>query len=137
LVNLDRQPTPHSARRLQLRVRATRRAPAEIRRALRRLGLPPPLADDAQLAVSELVSNSVRHAGLGPDDLIGITADWSGTRLRVHVRDGGRAERPARVSGSIRPNPGAESGWGLYLVDCLTSRWGTAADGYWFELRRR
>jgi two-component sensor histidine kinase len=37
------------------------------------------------LAVSELVTNSVRHAGLAPDDLIRITVDWSGARLKVRV----------------------------------------------------
>jgi len=40
------------------------------------------------------------------------------------------------VSGSIRPAPGAESGWGLYLVDRVASRWGTSAHGYWFELHQ-
>jgi anti-sigma regulatory factor (Ser/Thr protein kinase) len=98
--------------------------------------LPLPLAFDAQLLVSELVSNSVRHAGLGGDALIRVTADWSGDRLRVHVRDGRRGGRPTGVSGSIRPAPGAESGWGLYLVDRVASRWGTSTDGYWFELRQ-
>jgi anti-sigma regulatory factor (Ser/Thr protein kinase) len=88
------------------------------------------------VAVSELVSNSVRHAGLAPDDLIRVTADWSGTRLRVHVRDRRRGTRPTAVSGSIRPAPGAESGWGLYLVEQFTSRWGTSASGYWFELQQ-
>ena len=97
--------------------------------------MPLPLAFDAQLLVSELVSNSVRHAGLGRDDLIRVTADWSGDRLLVHVRDGGRARPASPVSGSIRPAPGAESGWGLYVVDRLASRWGTTAGGYWFELR--
>jgi anti-sigma regulatory factor (Ser/Thr protein kinase) len=135
LVSSNRQPAPDTARRLELRIRATRRAPAEARRALRRLELPPPLADDAQLAVSELVTNSVRHAGLRSHELIGITADWSGARLRVHVRDGRRSMPRAQVPRSIRPAPGAESGWGLYLVDRLTSRWGTSADGYWFEMR--
>jgi anti-sigma regulatory factor (Ser/Thr protein kinase) len=106
------------------------------RRALGQLRLPLPLAFDAQLLVSELVSNSVRHAGLGRDDRIRVTADWSGDRLRVHVRDGGRPRRASPVSGSIRPAPGAESGWGLYFVDHLASRWGTRAGGYWFELRR-
>jgi anti-sigma regulatory factor (Ser/Thr protein kinase) len=134
VVNLDRQPAP-APRRLELHVRATPKAPAQARRALQQLELPLPLADAARLAVSELVTNSVRHAGLGPDDLIHITADWSGTRLRVQVRDGGRGRRPAQVPASIRPAPGAESGWGLYLVDRLTSRWGTLADGYWFELQ--
>jgi anti-sigma regulatory factor (Ser/Thr protein kinase) len=106
------------------------------RRALSQLRLPLPLAFDAQLLVSELVSNSVRHAGLGRDDRIRVTADWSGDRLRVHVRDGSRPTRTSPVSGSIRPTPGAESGWGLYLVDRLASRWGTRASGCWFELRR-
>src|ERR671930_2039605 len=101
---------------------------------LRQLGLPRSLAHDA-LLVSELVTNSVRHAGLGPDQLIRITADWSGTRLRVHVRDRPRGEQPPWVPESIRPPPGAESGWGLYLVDRLARHWGTSADGYWFELR--
>ena len=108
------------------------------RRALRRLGLPGQLAQDALLLISELVTNSVRHAGLGPDDLIDVTVDRSGSRLRVQVRDGGRGRRPAPASQSpesVRPRPGAESGWGLYLVDRLASCWGTSADGYWFELR--
>jgi anti-sigma regulatory factor (Ser/Thr protein kinase) len=97
--------------------------------------LPRPLADEALLLVSELVTNGVRHAGLGPGERIRLSADWSGTRLRVHVRDRARAGRPAaQVSGSIRPAPGAASGWGLYLVDRLAARWGTSADGYWFEL---
>jgi anti-sigma regulatory factor (Ser/Thr protein kinase) len=136
VVGHDRQAASHPLRRLDVSVRATREAAAKTRRALRELELPPPLANDAQLAVSELVTNSVRHAGLAPDDLIRVTVDWSGARLKVHVRDGRRAMRPAVVSGSIRPAPGAESGWGLYLVDRVASRWGTGADGYWFELRQ-
>jgi anti-sigma regulatory factor (Ser/Thr protein kinase) len=120
---------------LDVHIPATHQAPAKARRALGTLALPLPLAFDAQVAVSELVSNSVRHAGLAPDDLIRVTADWSGTRLRVHVRDRRRGTRPTAVSGSIRPAPGAESGWGLYLVDQFTSRWGTSAGGYWFELQ--
>jgi anti-sigma regulatory factor (Ser/Thr protein kinase) len=129
------QAAPDTPRRLDFSLRANRRAPLEARRALGRLRLPLPLAFDAQLLVSELVSNSVRHAGLGPDDLIRVTADWSGGRLRVHVRDGGGPTRASPVSGSIRPAPGGESGWGLYFVDRLASRWGTTASGYWFELR--
>jgi anti-sigma regulatory factor (Ser/Thr protein kinase) len=129
------QTAPDTPRRLDFRLRATRTAPRRARRALGQLRLPLPLAFDAQLLVSELVSNSVRHAGLGPDALIQVTADWSGDRLRVHVRDGGRHRRASPVAGSIRPAPGAESGWGLYLVDRVASRWGTTAGGYWFELR--
>ena len=129
------QTAPDTPQRLEFTLRATRTAPREARRALSQLQLPLPLAFDAQLLVSELVSNSVRHAGLGRDDLIRVTADWSGDRLLVHVRDGGRPRRGSPISGSIRPAPSAESGWGLYFVDRLASRWGTSADGYWFELR--
>jgi anti-sigma regulatory factor (Ser/Thr protein kinase) len=130
----DRQAASDTPRRLDLSIQATRRAASEARRALRQLELPLPLANDAQLAVSELVTNSLRHAGLGPEDLIRITVDWSGERLKVRVRDRGRGPPSSPVAGSIRPAPGAESGWGLYLVDRLASRWGTGG-GYWFELR--
>jgi anti-sigma regulatory factor (Ser/Thr protein kinase) len=136
VVGHDRQVAPDLPRRLDVRIPATRQAPVKARRALGKLALPLPHAFDAQVAISELVSNSVRHAGLGPDDLIRITADWSGTRLRVHVRDRRRGTRPTGVAESIRPAPGAESGWGLYLVDRVASRWGTSADGYWFELQQ-
>jgi anti-sigma regulatory factor (Ser/Thr protein kinase) len=137
VVSHDRQAAPDLPRRLDVRIPATLEAAAMARRALSKLALPLPLAFDAQVAVSELVTNSVRHAGLSPDDLIQVSADWSGTRLRVHVRDGGRGGRPPTVSGSIRPAPGAESGWGLYLVDRVASRWGTSASGYWFELHQQ
>jgi anti-sigma regulatory factor (Ser/Thr protein kinase) len=129
------QTAPDTPRRLDFLLRATRTAPLRARGALSQLQLPLPLAFDAQLLVSELVSNSVRHAGLGRDEVIRVIADWSGDRLRVHVRDGARPTRASLVAGSIRPAPGAESGWGLYLVDRLASRWGTTAGGYWFELR--
>ncbi len=130
----QRKTAPDTPRRLDTSVRATRKAAWQARHALRRLGLPGPLGEHAELLLSELVTNSVRHVGLREDDLIRITADWSETRLKVQVR-GGRGVLPAPVSGSIRPAPGAESGWGLYLVNRLASRWGTAAGGYWFELR--
>jgi len=136
VVGHDRQAAPDFPRRLDVHVPATHQAPATARRALSKLDLPLPLAFDAQVAVSELVSNSVRHAGLSPDELIRITAHWSGTCLRVHVRDRRPGARPPKVSGSIRPAPGAESGWGLYLVEHFTSRWGTSASGYWFELQQ-
>jgi anti-sigma regulatory factor (Ser/Thr protein kinase) len=137
VVGHDRQAAPEFPRRLDMRIPATPKAAATARRALSKLALPLPLAFDAQVAVSELVTNSVRHAGLAPDDLIRITADWSGTRLMVHVCDNRPRVRSTKVAGSIRPVPGAESGWGLYLVEHVTSRWGTSASGYWFELQQQ
>jgi anti-sigma regulatory factor (Ser/Thr protein kinase) len=92
------------------------------------------MLDDAKLLASELVTNSIRHAGLGPDDRVRVRAIWSGTKLRVDVFDRSGKVDSLLVAGSIRPAPGAESGWGLYLVDRLASRWGAATGRYWFEL---
>lgn len=129
----DGHPVPGTPRRTELAVRATARAGTQVRRALERLELPLSLQDDAQLLATELVTNSFLHCGLGSNDLIRVIVDSSGQRLRVSVRDGGSPER-LPIRGSIRPAPDAESGWGLYLVDRIASRWGTAAGGYWFEL---
>ena len=116
------------AGRLDLLVPAVPESVSEVRHVIETLGLSPTLLEAARLLVSELVTNSVRHSGLGPDE-----------QVRVTVRD---RPTPASspVAGTIRPAPGAESGWGLYLVDQLASRWGTASGeegGYWFELETR
>jgi anti-sigma regulatory factor (Ser/Thr protein kinase) len=124
---------PRGGRRLELRIRAAPKEVSHVRKALGDLGLPLPLQDDACLLVSELVTNSIQHSGLSPHDRVRIRADWSGTRLRVDVYDRASAI-PQGVAGSIRPPPGAESGWGLYLVDRVASRWGTVPGRHWFEL---
>lgn len=127
--------------RLELRFRAAPENLRRIRRALEGMGLPDQVIWDGTLLTTELVTNSIRHAGLGPDDYIDVAADWSGTVLRVIVRDSGSAGPPSEiVARSIRPSPGSQSGWGLYLVDKLATRWGTNLEGsagFWFELDTR
>jgi anti-sigma regulatory factor (Ser/Thr protein kinase) len=102
------------------------------------MGLPDQVIWEGTLLTTELVTNSIRHAGLGPDDYIDVAAAWSGTVLRVIVRDSGSAGPPSEiVAGSIRRSPGGQSGWGLHLVDKLATRWGTNLEGsagFWFEL---
>lgn len=124
--------------RLELRLRAAPENLRRIRRALEDMGLPKQVIWEGTLLTTELVTNSIRHAGLGPDDYIDVVAAWSGTVLRVIVRDSGSAAPPSEiVAGSIRPSPGGQSGWGLYLVDKLATRWGTNLEGsagFWFEL---
>jgi anti-sigma regulatory factor (Ser/Thr protein kinase) len=105
-----------------------------VRQALDALALPPALLVDARLLTSELVTNSIRHSGLGPHDYVRVRADWSGTRLRVDVFDRAGVRPPSHVAGSIRPPPGAQSGWGLYMVDRVARRWGAVPGRYWFEL---
>ena len=76
---------------------------------------------DAQLLTSELVSNAVRHAGLGPEDAVGLTIALTPDRLHVGVLDDGpgfeaAAHRPDAVGGWVcswsRPyrTAGASSG---------------------------
>jgi anti-sigma regulatory factor (Ser/Thr protein kinase) len=128
-------------RPLRLRFPARAENLGPIRRALARIGLPERMRWDATLLTNELVTNSLRHAGLGPGDTVDVAADWSGAVLRVVVSDSGSGTVPDdMVAGSIRPSPGAQSGWGLYLVDTIAARWGTnlgGAPGFWFELEER
>ena len=92
--------------------------------------------DDARLLVSELVTNAIRHAELGSDDVIEVSAAVVDGVLHVAVRDGGVGFRS-----SPRPaEPRDVGGWGLYLVSEIADRWGTSQDGrteVWFELRAR
>ncbi len=129
--------SPERGRRLDLQLEARPENVSGVRRALERLDMPASLLDDAKLLGTELVTNSIRHAGLRPDKFVHLRAEWFGRTLRVTVWDRPDSTRPAPVVGSIRPSPGAESGWGLYLVERLASRWGTGFDGgpgFWFEL---
>ena len=128
--------------RLELSVPPDLSSLADVRRSFDAFGLPPRVRQNAQLLVTELVSNSIRHAQLRADERIRIWAGWSGRRLKVIVRDRdhgqpGRPSQPVGIAGSIRPAPGAESGWGLFIVNQVASRWGAIHDGgpgYWFEL---
>jgi len=121
-------------RHLDFRVPAVPDMLRHVRQALDDLGLPPVLLTDARLLANELVTNSIRHSGLGPEDHVRVRADWSGTRLRVDIYDRAGARAASPVVGSIRPPPGAQSGWGLYLVDRVARRWGAVPGRYWFEL---
>ena len=93
------------------------------------------LAFDVRLLVSELVTNSVEHARVGPEDSISLTLRISDELVRVEVRDGG----PGFAAPIAPPPDDADKGWGLYLVEQLADAWGVGdrAQGVWFEIRRR
>jgi anti-sigma regulatory factor (Ser/Thr protein kinase) len=110
-------------------------SPAAARRALDDLAdhLPRRRLQDAQLLVSELVTNAIRHAGLEREDVITVAVEASDLALRIEVSDPGPGFDPDD------PDPGRASGWGLYLVRELSDRWGVernAPTRVWFELDR-
>jgi anti-sigma regulatory factor (Ser/Thr protein kinase) len=122
-------------RHVDLRVPATPDVVADVRRELGSLGLSEAVLGEARLLVSELVTNSIKHSELPIGEKIRISARLSGDMLRVDVFDRARGQpREDRVAGGIRPGPGAESGWGLFLLDQLATKWGNTPGHYWFEM---
>jgi serine/threonine-protein kinase RsbW len=97
------------------------------------------VAENAELLVSELVTNSVRHAGLPEEASIEFSVRASAEVLMVEVADGGQG-----FDHTVQPRSRSEagvahaSGWGLFLVDQIADRWGAVqTDGetrVWFEL---
>lgn len=100
----------------------------------RQLSARVPLAalEDVRLLLTELVTNALRHSAVRPEDEIGVRAEVNDGILRIEVHDPGR-------DGEVEPRrPGARGGgYGLFLVDRLTERWGVERrDGttVWAEL---
>ena len=119
---------------LELRLRPDARSPAEARKTLEplRVSLDDEVVDDAALLLSEIVSNSVRHAGLVATDAIEVRIRGSRSMLHVDVFDPGPGFEVERT----RP-PGSEGGWGLWLLDRLATRWGVERGDttrVWFDL---
>jgi anti-sigma regulatory factor (Ser/Thr protein kinase) len=143
-----------------LRVRAEPVSVAAARRfvteLLTGLGCTCALRDDAELMLSELVTNAVRHQR---DGKIEITAVLRGSALRVSVTDdshevpqprSSRAEEAPSTAGHApstagqapsiaghAPSAEAASGRGLLLIEALATRWGWAplekGKVVWFE----
>jgi anti-sigma regulatory factor (Ser/Thr protein kinase) len=91
------------------------------------------LLANVRLLVSELVTNSVRHSGIQNHDTVRMQVQVSESTLRVEVVDPGEGFAP-KPRDADRSRPG---GWGLYLVDQLSDRWGVARDHMnrvWFEM---
>ena len=119
-----------------IRLAATDAAPEEARLWLRRLleWADGPL-EDAQLLMSELVTNSLRHAGLGPDGWIEVSVQRPPPALRVTVCDPGPGFVPPAEP--RLPPPSEATGRGLYIVSRISDRWGVSCGRgtcVWFEI---
>lgn len=121
--------------RLRLRREPWAGSEVRLRLVLATKGL---LREDEQdllrLLVTELINNSVQHAGPDAWTHVVVHISIAPERLRAVVCDGGAGLDPATAV----PRPsGASALRGLQLVDRLATRWGTCAeDGscVWFEL---
>jgi hypothetical protein len=88
------------------------------------------LGDTVSLLVTELVSNGVRHAGTALE----LVMAFDGQCLRIGVTDGDPRPPVARARRDL-----PVGGWGLSLIDSLSTQWGTDVDDargktVWFEI---
>ena len=113
---------------MSIRLPLTNQAPAEARHWLGRREserLPEEALRVAELLVSELVANAVRHAGTHPDP-VEVRVREQSDRIRVEVIDGGSV-----------PEPADDGGFGLQLVQTLADSWGVEGESpttVWFEV---
>jgi anti-sigma regulatory factor (Ser/Thr protein kinase) len=95
--------------------------------------LPASTLYDASLCLSELVTNAVQHPAAEAGDQLELELKLSDEALRVQVIDPGGGFKPGA------PTEGDERGWGLFIVDQLSTRWGTEPGErtiMWFEMER-
>jgi anti-sigma regulatory factor (Ser/Thr protein kinase) len=93
--------------------------------------------DDAELLLTELVTNAVLHTGMRPTEAIDVRIGSDGDVFRVEVWDRGPGFDPDTDPMPTR----ATGGWGLRIVDELADRWGVDEDDgetlVWFEVGLR
>ena len=97
------------------------------RRSVRELvnGIGADARERAEIIVTELLTNAIRHARLDPNDVIGVGLALHDEYIRIEV------ENPARgapFSVPIVHGPG-EGGLGLKIVAALSRRCGVHLDG--------
>jgi anti-sigma regulatory factor (Ser/Thr protein kinase) len=93
------------------------------------------LEETAELLVSELVTNVIRHAR-GDAGTMALELETAGTWLRIEIQDGDPRRPQPRT-----PTGFDESGFGFILVEALAVRWGVRAmatgKAVWAELDAR
>lgn len=93
--------------------------------------IPEDVLDDARLALSELVTNSYKHAGSPEGTPIHITLRDSRDRFRLEVIDGSIFDPTPETSEELR-----SAKWGLLVVQRVADDWGRISEGgIWAEFR--
>jgi serine/threonine-protein kinase RsbW len=80
--------------------------------------------DEAELVLSELVANSLRHVSPLPDGTIRVHWKAKNDVVELEVSDGGGQTAPS----VRRPAPWAPSGRGLRIVRSIAHEWGVVED---------
>jgi anti-sigma regulatory factor (Ser/Thr protein kinase) len=119
-VSLERHPDPDDGGISRKDAAWPQRLRRLSRASLRHWGRPD-LAETAELLLTELVTNALRHA-CGPE--IGIRVYFQDDHLVIEVNDGSPAIPVPRCAG-----PDDENGRGLFLVEALAASWGVSPDG--------
>ena len=95
------------------------------------------LSDDElwrlELLVSELMTNSVMHAGLGGRGIVTLDVDVTDARVRAEIRDRGIGFEPEVPSEPLAGH------WGTQLLDRLADYWqvdSSSGTTVLFELKR-
>ncbi|MFD5495418.1 ATP-binding protein [Streptomyces sp. NPDC127091] len=91
------------------------------------------LTDSAELCVSELAANVIKHVGPGtPSTLVTLL---NSTHLRIAVHDPDPRALPTLACADVE----AETGRGMALIEAVSDRWGVDLNGdrkaTWCELR--
>lgn len=103
----------------EARIPGDRSAPGAARHAVRSWLDGHARTDDATLAVSEVVTNAVRH-GLGDAPLtVRLVSNGDGIRIEVDQPTVQTVEAPSGF-----PGPDRAGGRGLAVVEALAERWG-------------
>jgi anti-sigma regulatory factor (Ser/Thr protein kinase) len=110
--------------KLSCRLSAGPQAAAEGRRAVGALALPERTRQTLALLVSELVTNSVVHAGLAAADTVNLEVDHGGGQVRVEVHDSGAGFNPTTPCAY----PLQVGGQGLVIAAALSEAWGVDSD---------
>ena len=102
-------------------------APRLGRRLLRQAldSIPGSLVSNVLIVLTELVTNSVRHGSLSPEHGVDVEIRVDQRSLTLSVCDPGPGLDP-----DVIPEPKEEGGWGLILVDRLSTRWGVTVNDH-------